>query len=335
MKQRANPRNPAEKEKPAGPHPDEWLAGFNDDFESANRHSREVSEGLTEEYGLVPRPPPIVAAETLYPIFFDLAESGGELILRAELPGVSDEQHQLEVEPHRVRITTRKQRGDSSESEKVISVEDRSVEIPQVLNLPMEVDPSVTTATINCGMLELRMPRAINREGPTPQPEAPQSGEESRRGPRRTEMIEAKVTLTQPNSALRQFVAQTGSEHHMILDDLVGGTGPKPIELVAVALAGCTAFDVITYLRFKRHQNVSGYEVRVEADQAEKPPQVFTAIRIHHLVTGVDVDAKAVEDAIKLSEDKYCSVGAMLRHSAEIVTTFEVVSERIPAPAAA
>ena len=61
-----------------------------------------------------------------------------------------------------------------------------------------------------------------------------------------------------------------------------GGTGPKPIELVAVALAGCTAFDVITILRQKYHQKVTGYEVRVEADQAERPPQVFTAVRIVH-----------------------------------------------------
>lgn len=148
-------------------------------------------------------------------------------------------------------------------------------------------------------------------------------------------MVEAKVTLTQPQKPLRQFVAQTGSGHHMILDDSVGGTGPKPVELVAVALAGCTAFDVITYLRFKRHQNVTGYEVRVEADQAERAPQVFTSVRIHHLVTGPEIDATAVEEAIKLSEGKYCSVGAMLRNSAEMITTFEVVSEKIPADVAA
>jgi putative redox protein len=148
-------------------------------------------------------------------------------------------------------------------------------------------------------------------------------------------MIEARVTLTQPNSALRQFVAQTGSGHHLILDDLVGGTGPKPIELVAVALAGCTAFDVITYLRFKRHQQVTGYEVRVEADQAQRPPQVFTTIRIHHIVTGHEVDSTAVEEAIKLSEFKYCSVGAMLGRSADIDTTFEILPEKIAAPAAA
>jgi putative redox protein len=148
-------------------------------------------------------------------------------------------------------------------------------------------------------------------------------------------MVEAKVTLTQPQTPLRQFVAQTGSGHHMILDDTVGGTGPKPVELVGVALAGCTAFDVITYLRFKRHQIVTGYEVHVEADQAEKAPQVFTSVRIHHKVTGSEIDPTAVEEAIKLSEGKYCSVGAMLRNSAEIITTFEVVSERVLAHVAA
>ena len=148
-------------------------------------------------------------------------------------------------------------------------------------------------------------------------------------------MIEAKVTLTQPNRPLRQFVATTGSGHHLLLDDIVGGTAPKPIELVGVALAGCTAFDVITYLRFKRHQDVTGNEVRVEADQAERPPQVFTEVRVHHIVTGHDVDPAAVQAAIDLSTGKYCSVQAMLRYTANVVTTFEVVKETTAVPAAA
>src|ERR1017187_5554167 len=75
-------------------------------------------------------------------------------------------------------------------------------------------------------------------------------------------MITAKVMLTQPLKTERQFAATTGSEHHMLLDDPAGGTGPKPIELVATALAGCTAFDVVTILRQKFHQKVKGYEVR-------------------------------------------------------------------------
>jgi putative redox protein len=141
-------------------------------------------------------------------------------------------------------------------------------------------------------------------------------------------MISAKVELTQALNQQRQFVAHTASEHHLILDDAAGGTGPKPVELVAVGLAGCTAFDVITVLRQKYHQKITGYEVRVEADQAERPPQVFIAVRIHHVVTGIDVDAAALEEAIRLSEEKYCSVGAMVQKTASLHTTYEIVAEK-------
>jgi putative redox protein len=139
-------------------------------------------------------------------------------------------------------------------------------------------------------------------------------------------MIEAKVVLTQPTRGGRQFVAGTGSGHHFILDDAQGGTGAKPIELLAVALAGCTAFDVINILRKKR-QDVTGYEVRVEADQAEAPPQVFTRVRIHHVVKGHAVEKRAVEEAIRLSEEKYCSVGAMVQKTAKFVSDYEIVAE--------
>ena len=141
-------------------------------------------------------------------------------------------------------------------------------------------------------------------------------------------MITAKVQLTQALKAERQFAATTGSEHHLLLDDAAGGTGPKPIELVAVALAGCTAFDVITVLRQKYHQKVTGYEVQVEADQAERPPQVFTSVRIHHVVTGYEIDPAAIEEAIRLSEEKYCSVGAMVKQTATLKTTYEIVEEK-------
>jgi putative redox protein len=141
-------------------------------------------------------------------------------------------------------------------------------------------------------------------------------------------MISAKVTLTQPLSQQRQFVAETGSGHHQLLDDTAGATGPKPIELVAAGLAGCTAFDVVTILRQKHHQKITGYEVRVEADQADRPPQVFTSVRIHHVITGYDVDPAAVEEAIHLSEDKYCSVGAMVSKTATFKTTFEIVADK-------
>jgi putative redox protein len=141
-------------------------------------------------------------------------------------------------------------------------------------------------------------------------------------------MIQASVVLTQATGTGRQFVVTTGSGHHVIVDDAVGATGPKPIELVAAALAGCTAFDVINILRKKR-QHITAYEVHVETDQAPDPPQVFTKVRIRHILTGVDVNRDAVANAIHLSESKYCSAGAMVQKSAEFTTSFEIIPAHV------
>ena len=143
-------------------------------------------------------------------------------------------------------------------------------------------------------------------------------------------MITANVKLTQPSGTQRQFVATSGTGHHILIDDAAGSTGAKPIELVAIALAGCTAFDVIGILRKKRQQ-VTGYEVTVEAEQTPDPPQVFTKVRIHHIVTGAGIAEHALRNAIHLSETKYCSVGAMVKQSAEIQSTYEIVPVEIPA----
>lgn len=113
-------------------------------------------------------------------------------------------------------------------------------------------------------------------------------------------MITAKVLLTKPLRAERQFIATTGSEHHMPLDDAAGGIGPKPIELVAVGLAGCTAFDVITILRQK----------------------------YHHVVTGQEIDPAAIEEDIRVSEEKYCFVAAMVQQTANLHTTYKIVEEK-------
>lgn len=136
-------------------------------------------------------------------------------------------------------------------------------------------------------------------------------------------MIQAKVKLTFPTAL--QFVVETGSGHKLIIDVLIRRTGPKPIELMAAALAGCTAFDVVTILRNKKRKNVAAYEVSVDAEQRQAPPQVFTNVRIHHSITGDGIDPQSVEDAIKLSESKYCSVGAMIRQpGAAITTTYSI-----------
>jgi len=137
-------------------------------------------------------------------------------------------------------------------------------------------------------------------------------------------MISGSITLTQAQGSHRQFIASDNRGHNFIIDDAAGNTGPKPIELIAIGLAGCTAFDVISILRKKR-QDVTGYEVRVEAEQKPDPPNVFTKVHVHHVVTGVDIPERALQDAIYLSESKYCSVSAMLKLSAEIETTWEIV----------
>ncbi|HZR27252.1 MAG TPA: OsmC family protein [Terriglobales bacterium] len=136
-------------------------------------------------------------------------------------------------------------------------------------------------------------------------------------------MIQAKVKLTFPTRL--QFVVETGTGHKLLIDDLVGQTGPKPIELMAAALAGCTAFDVATFLRSKKHKTLTNYVVSVEAEQKPAPPQVFTNVHIHHVITGEAIDPQSVEEAIHLSETKYCSVGAMVRQSgAQITTTYDI-----------
>ena len=145
-------------------------------------------------------------------------------------------------------------------------------------------------------------------------------------------MLQASVTLARPASTQRQFIAENNRGHHLIIDDPNGNTGPKPVDLVAIGLAGCTAFDVINILRKKR-QHVTDYRVTIEADQASEPPQVFTEVRIHHIITGTDVSPEAVKDAIRLSEEKYCSVGAMVEKTAKIHATFEIIPVHSDIPA--
>ena len=111
-------------------------------------------------------------------------------------------------------------------------------------------------------------------------------------------------------SALR-FVATSGSGHTLVLDDGTGNTGPRPAELIPIALAGCTAMDVISILRKKR-QDVTRYEVRAEGVQMDGHPNAFARIDVLHVVDGPAIDVEALRRAIELSATKYCSVGATL-----------------------
>ncbi len=103
-------------------------------------------------------------------------------------------------------------------------------------------------------------------------------------------------------------------------------TAPTPMETVLASLAGCTSFDVVNILKKKR-QIITDYRVVVEAERSPEPPEVFTKIHIKYIVKGKSLSKDAIERAIQLSHGKYCSVGAMLKKTAEITTSYEIVQE--------
>ena len=131
----------------------------------------------------------------------------------------------------------------------------------------------------------------------------------------------------QPQSGMA-WVAETGSGHLLAMDGAPDGGGrnlaPRPMETVLAGTGGCTAYDVVLILQRGRH-DVRGCQVRLSAERAEKDPKVFTTIHMHFVVTGRGLAAAAVERAIALSHEKYCSASIMLAKTAAITTSFEVV----------
>jgi putative redox protein len=119
------------------------------------------------------------------------------------------------------------------------------------------------------------------------------------------------------------FDVTSGSGHTLTLDS-EKVAGPSPMELLMVALAGCTGMDVISTLK-KMRQDVRAYEVKVHGVRAEEHPQVYTAITIEHLVTGHAVEERAVARAIELSETKYCGVSNTLNKTAQFTTSYQIV----------
>ncbi|MDI6769898.1 MAG: OsmC family protein [Anaerolineales bacterium] len=106
----------------------------------------------------------------------------------------------------------------------------------------------------------------------------------------------------------------------------VGGAddGFRPLELMGVSLAGCTAMDVISILKKKR-QDVTAFEVRVHAERAQEHPRIFTHIKIEYIVTGRRIDPAAVERALELSKTTYCPAQAMLARVVEIELSYQII----------
>ncbi|MBT3066525.1 OsmC family protein [Rhodoferax sp. U11-2br] len=129
------------------------------------------------------------------------------------------------------------------------------------------------------------------------------------------------------------FVAETGSGHTLVMDGAPDAAKPenggqnlaaRPMELLLAGTGGCTAYDVVLILKRGRHE-VSGCSVKLSAERAETEPKVFTRINMHFIVSGKRLTAAAVERAIALSHEKYCSASVMLGKTAQISTSFEVL----------
>src|SRR3989442_4610191 len=124
------------------------------------------------------------------------------------------------------------------------------------------------------------------------------------------------------------FLAETGSNHAVAMDGAADGGGrnlaPRPMEMVLAGTGGCTAYDVVVILK-KSGQNVSGCEVRLTSERAPSDPKVFTKIHMHFVVRGKELKPSAVESAIKLSHNKYCSASIMLGKTATITHDYEII----------
>jgi putative redox protein len=135
-------------------------------------------------------------------------------------------------------------------------------------------------------------------------------------------MAHAKVTWF----GGKQFVGVDSSKHSVVMStqDEANATGMKPSELLLVALAGCTAVDVVQILEKKR-QDLRGLEINVKGEQEQNPPWTFRHIHLEYVVSGRGIKDKAVADAIRISEEKYCSVKATVSGVAEVTTSYRVV----------
>jgi putative redox protein len=138
--------------------------------------------------------------------------------------------------------------------------------------------------------------------------------------------MEVKVSWNGPSGM--SFRAQTGTGHMVAMDGAPEAGGhnlaPRPMEMLLVGTGGCTAFDVVLILQRGR-ENVLGCDVTLQAERAETDPKVFTKINFHFVISGRNLKPAAVERAVKLSHEKYCSASIMMAKTAEMTTSFEIV----------
>lgn len=120
------------------------------------------------------------------------------------------------------------------------------------------------------------------------------------------------------------FIGTSPSGHSITVDTKDVKGAPSPVELLLMAIGGCTASDVVSILQKKR-QKITSYRVEVTGERRDDFPRYFTKFHVHHIVYGRDVSEQAVASAIELSDTKYCSVAATVRPTAEITTSYEII----------
>lgn len=123
----------------------------------------------------------------------------------------------------------------------------------------------------------------------------------------------------------KQFVGTDSTKHSVVLSSADEGVGMKPSDLLLIALSACTAVDVVDILRKKRVE-LTSLEIQTSGEQDCDPPWTFRKIHMHFRLSGRGLTEKAVEQAIQLSEEKYCSVAATLRGVAEITMGYEILT---------
>ena len=128
------------------------------------------------------------------------------------------------------------------------------------------------------------------------------------------------------------FIGTPPSGHAQVIDTKGDRkAAPTPVEMLLVAVAGCTAADVISIL-LKKRQDVTDYRVEITGERAEDHPRKFLKFHVHHIVHGRSVSDKAVADAVEISDTKYCSVAATVRPTAKITTSYEIIDVSVAQP---
>jgi len=127
-----------------------------------------------------------------------------------------------------------------------------------------------------------------------------------------------------------RFLIKTDSGFSIVMDSSEENGGsdsaPRPMEMVLASLAGCTAMDVVSILK-KMRQNVTGLEISVESERSSDHPKVYTKMLLKYVIKGIGLNEENIKRAIELSQEKYCSVSAMLKNSATVSYEYSIIGE--------